>query len=71
MRQWNSRNIEMRLDEFAGARNGDVGVGIDGHGLRPLFASWLAVLARRGVRVFVPDRHYSLRCHHPRRRMIQ
>src|SRR5215475_7014052 len=52
--------IEMRLDEFSGARHGNVRVGIDGDAFRPDITPRLAMLARSGVRIFVPDlRHFA------------
>ena len=57
MRQRDGRDFEMRLDEFGRARHRDMGVRVDGDAFRPRLASRLAVRARRGVRVFVPDRH--------------
>jgi hypothetical protein len=48
-------------------------MGVDGRRFRALLAAWLAVFARRGIRVFVPDFSHCqfLGCHHPRKRMIQ
>ncbi len=60
MRERDGGKIEMRLDEFGRARHRDVGVRVDGHALRPLFAPRPAVLACGGVGVFVPDSSFSV-----------
>ncbi len=54
MRERNGADIEMWLDEFGGARDGNVRMSIDRHALRSYVAPWLAMLARSGVGVFVP-----------------
>src|SRR5262249_45589030 len=50
-------HVEMRLYKSAGLRDGDVGMNVDGGGLRPDLAAGLAVLAGGGALVFVPLRH--------------
>src|SRR5664279_1711667 len=49
--------LEMRRHDLGDARHRDMRVHIDGETFRPRLAPRLAVFARRGVRVFVPDRH--------------
>src|SRR6516225_11015122 len=54
MCQRNGRPVEVRLDELRRGRHGDMGVNVDRYGLRPYFASGLAVTACYGRSVFVP-----------------
>jgi hypothetical protein len=72
MRERDGTDIEMWLDEFGGARHRDVRVSIDRHALWPDVAPRLAMHARSGVGVFIPDiSHFQPLVCHPQKRMIQ